>query len=84
MDRFFWTNADADLLPSWYDIPRGPKDAAGWREMKTKLLAETQRVVTREMVRGATPAALGKVQAAVRCSLTPCDAADGGGCAKDD
>ena len=26
MDRFFWTNADADKLASWFDVPRRPKN----------------------------------------------------------
>ena len=67
MDHFFWTNDDADLLPSWYDIPRQPKYEAGWHEMRSRLIAETQRVLLRELTRD--DAIPGKNRAT--CSLTP-------------
>ena len=47
MNQFFWTDRDADLLPSWYDVPRGPKNRSGWEAMRASILRETDRVITR-------------------------------------
>jgi hypothetical protein len=65
MDRFFWTNTDADQLQSWYDLPRRPKDERGWREMRTRLLAETRRVLLSELGRDSIPGQM------TRCKLSP-------------